>query len=200
MNLIATLVFVCGLLIYGIARGGEYALREFSRRGKIRVLWVDPDTKHATVSFERVEGNEIVRGKGANKRRYVLDGEAVYGGGKYRTTVLHIRRGWNYTLHKDADGNAVDGPVRFPTDAETVGKGGLKAALAAFDPLTYYKATSINGYAAALNANDPGPEKTSPLMIIAICLLILGLATLGTLVWIGGKVADGTAKVPGVSG
>lgn len=178
---LSLLVIVTGLMIYGFLRLMEYAARELSRRGKVRVVWLDPDGGDTRIEFhERTNGNEILVGKGERAKRFILQGAARLPG-RYATYLLHPRHGWNFL------------PL---TDAETIERDALLQRLAIADPAIYHNATARNKARDALRANDDS-DKGSWIVPVAICAMVALLAILGMVAWIAVKISEGAMAPAG---
>lgn len=173
---LTALVLVAGIMIYAIARLGELAYVELSRRGKARIIWWDEDGGELKIQFLERRGNEITMGKGADARTFILDAHARMPG-RYPTWFVNPRHGWCY---------------RAPSDAETVEKDKLLQVLSISNPAVYHKAIARNKARDALRANDD-EDRWGWVMPVAVCAVAALVVVMGTVAWIAFKISNGAA-------
>jgi hypothetical protein len=162
---IVFVVVACCLLFAGFTRLSELLIVQLSRRGKVRVVWVDPDSGGLSVEFVKREGNEIPAKGPDGPRRYILDGKARFSG-QWPTWIVHARHGWNFT---------------GPTDAETVQSNERLRVLAISNPSSYHHAITHNEARDALEANkdeDSWIVKVAPFALIALLMVMVGVGYL----------------------
>lgn len=183
MNISPTLLIFLIAFTYGIARMGEWLIRDIIRRNAIRVVWIDSEANRLSVAWEKPKDGTIVKGE----KKYVVDGAAKYHG-TYPTWLIDKVTGFSYIA---------------PYRQELVEQGGsLMAKLLVSDPTSYWREQAVNKMRNALNANDDSQDPYGWVKVVAIAGVVALIAILGILLFFIYRIMQvgQAANLPGVGG
>ena len=169
---VALIAFILGgLLLGGLGRFIEYAVRYYLDRNKSWVIWPDGDSGTARVEKRELRGNEIIfkETKKSEGKAYRVEGKARLLDNKTGTPVhiIHPRHGWNFTV---------------PTDEDTVHSDALLRYLSVSNPEAYYYAIKHNDARDSLQANQEAENawlvQIAPFALAGLLLILLGVGFL----------------------
>ncbi|MHB8586441.1 MAG: hypothetical protein ACYDDF_11490 [Thermoplasmatota archaeon] len=162
-------IATAGLLAYAFLRAGETAAFRLVHQKKVRILWANPETHKATLSWENAPAGKIPKKDGV----FLLQE-----GARYDTPDGSV-----YILNRDPE---LGYAYRLPTRKETVDADLRLAAMSLCNPASYLKAEARSDWGAPLRANDT-TEKYAWVPIVAICACITLVAILGIVLYIASK-------------
>lgn len=154
-------VFGFAILTYAALRVLEAVGFELWKKGKVRLLDVDPDGAANKIVWKKPSDNTVHIKRGKEATSVILQAEARLPG-KWPIYVVHARHGWNY---------------KFLGDAETVDKDKRLALASLSNPLSYHKAMTRKGeWADALNANQEPDDAWKRTLVLAACFIAVVFA------------------------
>lgn len=166
-------IFLVGLvsavLGFGIFRLLEEVTRLMLRKGKSLVVWDNPETREATIKWEKIDQKgELTKSVGPDvKATWIAQGARV------NRSSGNLAGGNVYILDPDPTYGRSYVP---PTRKEVIAQGGLGALkLLAYGPEVYQVKATVNNQSAALKARlnqDSVWVKLAPFLLIGLVLLI----------------------------
>jgi hypothetical protein len=169
VNLVLVAGLAIGIMLYGILRLGEAAVRYALRYNKTLLLFVDDDAGTYSLHRGKPRDGEVTLGskRTDDERTYILNGRSRYNGTLGPLHMIHPEYGWNY---------------RVPSEAETIDKNPLLHIMSISDPGAYHRAIRRNEYRDSLNANDDADDRIA--RMAALMPYVLG----GVLILVGAFV------------
>lgn len=170
------IALVCSIFFSGLSLLVVKLATTIARKGKVLMVWVDGDSGGARLEFRKREGNEVIEGKGATTKRFILNGRArlnatfaSWGGPLW---IMHRRNGWDLEV---PPGTPQLANMKVPTDEETVEKDPVLRTLSYSNPASYHHAIVTNEARDALEANREGDDWKLKLIPFAFAVTIFTL-------------------------
>lgn len=171
MNIVLVAGLAIGIMLYGILRLGEAAVKYALRFNKTVLLFVDDDAGTYSLHRAKPRDGEVALGskRQGNERTYILHGRARLNGDMGALHLIHPEYGWNY---------------RVPNEAETIDRDRLLHVMSISDPGSYHRAIRRNEYMDSLNANDDADDRIARMAALMPYVLVGVLALVAAFIFL----------------